>query len=75
MFLSFLKKKIVIKKINIYTTGSPFNGTLAYSPKCINELIKDRIVSVFEDTFFSEKLRKRVVTIYNDILINSHRFY
>ena len=72
---NFFKEEDSYKKTNIYTIGSPFNGTIAYSPKYIYELIKDRIISIFGDTFFSEVLCKRVVTIYKEMLISSHRFH
>lgn len=71
----FFKAEDSYKKTNIYTVGTPFNGTITYSPKIIDELIKDRIISRFGDTSFSKILQKRITAIYKDMLASSHRYH
>lgn len=63
------------KKTNVITVGTPFNGTITHSPKRIYELIEDKIISISGDTAFTEKLSKRIISIYRNMRINSHRFY
>lgn len=71
----FFKAEDSYKKTNIYTVGTPFNGTITYSPKRIYELIKDRIISRFGDTPFSEVLQKRMISLYKSMLVSSHRYH
>lgn len=72
---SFFKSEDSFKKTNVVTVGTPFNGTITHSPARIYELIKDKIISMFGDTDFSENLSKRIIPIYREMRINSHRFY
>lgn len=71
----FFKAEDSYKKTNIYTVGTPFNGTITYSPKIIYELIKDRIISRFRDNSFSKILQKRMIALYKDMLASSHRYH
>lgn len=72
---SFFKSEDSFKKTNIVTVGTPFNGTITHSPARIYELIKNKIISIFGDTDFSKNLSKRIISIYREMRINSHRFY
>lgn len=71
----FFKVEDSYKKTNLTTVGTPFNGTITYSPKRIYELIKDRIISRFGDTPFSEVLQKGMISLYKSMLASSHRYH
>lgn len=63
------------KKVNIFTTSTPFLGTLLASPKYFNRKVKEVIKSVIKDEYLSNEISSRVIGLYENICSNSHMDY
>lgn len=66
---------VSLSKTNLYTSATPFQGTLLASPKLLFEDLESAINSKINNPFISKKVIDIIRTIYPLISSNSHMDY